>query len=237
MKNRVNYGYFVLGIVAIIAICFSGGLTFQDGKSVSVLGVLIRQDEWTIMQTTWLDAFNAGIYGWLFLLLPVIAVVPTLTLICSEINSRYYHLIIGRIGLRKYIWKTNLTAYVSAVLMVALGLLLYAGIVGIFFPATHDFGDISVYGLEELGVGQIILEEGKGLVRMALIGGFMATFACMIAGVCQNIYIILCLPFLLNYILESVILQTGFLLPVILTLICYMLGREIWYWRYRRLMI
>ncbi len=237
LKNKISFVYFILGTAAIVAGCFSGGFTSLEGKTLSVLDVLIQKDEWILMSNTWLDAFNAGLYGWLFLLVRCIAAAPTIPLFCSEVSSRYYHFIITRIGLRKYIRNTTITAYVCAFLMVVAGLVLYAVIVGSFFPAVHDFGDIEVEGLVELGTGEMILEAGKGMLKMALTGGFFATLACMIAGICQNIYIILCLPFLLNYLFQNVLLQTGYIMPVILTLLVYILEREVWYKRYRRLAV
>lgn len=237
LKNKIHSLYFILGTVVIVAGCFTGGFTTLEGDTLSVLDVLIQRDEWILMSNTWLEAFNAGLYGWMFLLLPCIVATPTVPLFCSQISSRYYHFIISRIGLQKYIRNTIVTAYVCAFLMVVAGLAIYAAIVGSFFPATHDFGSIDVVGLVELNHGKMIFEAGKGMVKMALIGGLFATFACMIASICQNIYIILCLPFLLNYIFQNVLLQADYILPIVLTLLVYIFGQKIWCWKYRGLAI
>ena len=236
LLNQINIWYFILGIVAVIVTGFCSGLPTIDGnQTVSIIEILVKHYEEIRLQNTWLDAFYSIVYGWFILLLPVIIEIPALPLFCDEIKSRNYQLQIARVGIKKYINQHFLTSFLEGFFLMVVALGLLALIVGQIFPWVHDYGGLVIVGYEEPEKQEMVQSLLKGIFRFSLLGGMMAVFSNILVALTRNIYIVLSLPFLINYICRHPLMRANNYTLIILTIIFYLLGYYIWYIKYRRL--
>ena len=236
LLNQINIWYFILGIVAVIVTGFCSGLPTIDGnQTVSIIEVLVKHYEEIRLQNTWLDAFYAVVYGWFILLLPVIIGISVLPLFCDEIRSRNYQMQIVRVGFKKYINQHFLTSFLEGFFLMVVALGLLALLVGQIFPWVHDYGGLMVVGDEEPGKQEMVQYLLEEIFRFSLLGGMMAVFSSILVALTRNIYIVLSLPFLINYICRRPLMRANNYTLIILTIIFYLLGYYIWYIKYRRL--
>lgn len=237
LLNQINIWYFILGIAAVIVTGFCSGVAPIEGKPVvSVIEVLVKHYEEIRLQNTWLDAFYAAVYGWFILLLPAIIGISVLPLFCDEIKSQNYQLQMIRVGFKKYINQHFLTSFLEGFFLMVVALGLLALIIGQIFPSVHDFtGAMVVVEYEETEKAEMFKLVLTEIFRFALLGGMMAVFSSIFVAITRNIYIVLSLPFLINYICRHLLMRAHNYTLIILTIIFYLLGYYIWYIKYRRL--
>lgn len=235
LLNQVHIKYFILGVVAIIVTGFCSSVGEIEGKSVSVMEVLMNRYEDIRVQTTWLDAFYSALYGWLILLLPVITAISVVPLFCDEMRSQNYQLHMVRIGFGKYINQHFLSAFLTGFFLVVVALSVYILIMGQIFPSVHDFSGMLLVGYEEMEIGEMIKLALQKLLQFGLLGGMLAVFSSIFVAFTQNIYIILASPFLINYIFRNWLLVANNGILITLTIMFYLLGYLVWYIKYRRL--
>lgn len=237
LLNQVHLLYFILGVTSIIITGFCSAVGEADGKSVSVIEVLINHYEEIRLQTTWLDAFYSALYGWLILLLPVFTAISVVPLFCDEMKSQNYKLHMIRIGFSKYINQHFISAFLFGFFLVVIALGIYVLIMGQIFPSEHDFGDMVIIGYEEADVGEMVQLVLVNLLHFGILGGMLAIFSSIFVAFTQNIYIILALPFLINYIFRNWLLMENNRILITLTILFYLLGYLVWYIKYRRLVL
>lgn len=236
LLNQINIWYFILGIAAVIVTGFCSGVAPLAGKPVvSIIEVLVKNYEEIRLQNTWLDAFYAVVYGWFILLLPVIIGISVLPLFCDEIKSQNYQLQMIRVGFKKYINQHFLTSFLEGFFLMVVALGLLALIVGQIFPSVPDFSGAMVIEYEEPEKAEMLKLLLTEIFRFALLGGMMAVFSSIFVAITRNIYIVLSLPFLINYICRHPLMRAHNYTLIILTIIFYLLGYYIWYIKYRRL--
>lgn len=235
--NRIRPEYFVLAAFAIILTAFSGGISGMGDESYSIFEVVFNHLEDIRVQTTWLDAFNAALGGWMIMLLPVAASIPVVPLYCSEIKSRSYHQHIIRIGFNRYVNSHFVAAFISGFMVVVCAMGMFAFIMCLIFPSVHDFSNYLIIGYPETDRGEMVKEVLTELLKFGIIGGLLNVFSTAFVAFTQNIYTILSLVFLINYLAGNMLTILDNYILITLIVLVYLLAYFAWYIRYRRLLL
>lgn len=114
-----------------------------------------------------------------------------------------------------------------------MGFLLFASIVCVFFPSYYDFGQSQVVGLEEQNIFGMLWQVVKYSLNMICWGALLSIISCGLVSITQNIYIVLCVPFLLNYVAAHVLFNLKIYMFIILAVIFYYMGYKLWIKKYR----
>lgn len=198
-KYRVVRKYFIMGLLGLFALCFTGAFTYLDEREVSAWILLTQYPRDIQRQYSSLNVYASAFNNWFLLFLPIVAAFPTIPLFCDEYTSRYSLLIVNRIGLRRYIRKTFFTAELWAMLLVLGALALFGVVVGIAFPIRVQLGIVTAAD----GLTGELCSAGMFTLAYVLWGGALAGISYVCASIGSNIYVNLTLPFLLNYLLRS----------------------------------
>lgn len=204
MSERINWKFVIAGMLGIFICCLQGPLIYSDEGTISVISAVLHYYD---TQRLWIDSYHAfatGISaGKMYLLLPVAATIATVPYICDELNSAYHWNIIGRTGVDKYIRKSCITVLIGAVFVVVGGLVLYSAFTLIVFPKVPDYGDFALTDLsevEQVTYISILWQEVPIFLQYCFRGMAMAFASYVLAVLTQDKYVVLCVPFLLNYI-------------------------------------
>lgn len=233
MRNCINRKFFVLNIIVILVVCLCSGLDNVNDSAVSVIEILLCRYEEVRRRNTWLNAFSVVTYGNLYLALPLIASIPTMPLICDELRTKNSELQFCRVGIKRYVNRRYLASVLCcyATLFIAFAIFLVFSYIN--FPSVRDFGDSLVIGLEDLSKFEMLKRVGRHAAKMMCWGGMLAVAACNLVSITQNIYVVLCVPFLFNYILAPYFQEMKSVTFICLTLLLYIAGYHMWIWKYQ----
>lgn len=231
-QYRVVRKYFIMGLLGLFALCFTGAFTYLDEREVSAWILLTQYSREIQCQYSSPNVYISAFNNWFLLFLPIVAAFPTIPLFCDEYTSRYSLSIVNRIGLRRYVRKTFFAAVFWAVLLVLGALALYGLVVGIAFPIRADMGMV----IAAEGLTGELCRAGMFTLAYVLWGGALAGVSYVCAGIGSNIYVNLTLPFLFNYLLRSYLsygsteVLTGALVVLVMS---YCIAYSIWKYRGR----
>lgn len=145
-------------------------------------------------------AWNEGIYSKvLFMILPVLAAVPYASSFFEEWNSRYLIFYAGRTRKKRYIFFKLGGIWLSGVLSVAAGLLVFAAVLVLALPwdlsQEEIFRSTPVWRLIWIGVEQSMI--------LAFNGGLWALVGSLGAITGRHLYLTWLVPFSACYLLET----------------------------------
>ncbi len=206
-RSVINRG-FLLSAAVTAALCFFNQVFSNpsNGKAYSVLEALFAFDyEFMAANVDFSPPviINRALSGYyLSMALPITASFPFVFSFVSERNSRNIRYTVVRTGRGKYYISKFLSAIISGGLCTALGIILFGIFIYFLFPNAHSPQAIADY----IPDGAFITLVRK--VLSAFIYGAASVLpAFFLCSFCTNPYIILCVPFLLKFILETVISQ------------------------------
>lgn len=231
--DNTNAGFILLNIVIVLALCLCSGIGTVNGRAVSVIEVVFKGYDNVRKLVTWADAFSVVLYGHLYLALPLIASIASLPIICDELRTNNFYFHFSRIGVKHYIHLKYLSCIVSGVGALFLGLILYGIFVRLFFPSSYDFGDSQVIGIIENNSFRMIMSTVGYLLYMLCYVAMLSIFSCGLVSVTQNIYVNLCVPFLLNYVTSRILLNTKIYVFLLLCVLFYCTGYRLWLLKYK----
>lgn len=232
LLNNINWGLALLNVFIVLGICLCSGVGDVAGKSVSVIAVVFEGYDKIRNLTTWADAFAVVLTGNLYLALPLITSIASLPLICDELRTKNYYFHISRIGVRKYIHSKYLGCIIAGVGALFVGLAIFAIFVRVSFPSQYDFGNSLFVGTLVDDTWGMIFGMLKVMLYMLCWGAMLSILSCGLASFTQNIYIILCVPFLLNYIASRILLNTNICVFLVCAAVFYYVGYSLWVRRY-----
>lgn len=232
LLNSINWGLAILNVFIVLGICLCSGVGDVAGKSVSGIAVVFEGYDKIRNLTTWADAFAVVLTGNLYLALPLITSIASLPLICDELRTKNYYFHISRIGVKKYIHSKYLGCIIAGVGALFAGFVIFAIFVRISFPSQYDFGNSLFVGTLVDDTWGMIFDMLKVMLYMLCWGTMLSILSCGLVCLTQNIYIILCVPFLLNYIASRILLNTNICLFLVCAAVFYYVGYSLWVRRY-----
>ncbi len=233
MKHtRINVFYFIIGILAVTLTCMTGTITNMNGRNYSVAEIAFSVSSQNSTRYSWYTAFTAGLNSWIILLLPILVAIPTIPIFLDEQYTSFYRFSIGRIGLYNYIKRSYFRVILCGGLLIGMGLIIYALFTKCMFPIDAKYG-----ALKAVGIQDSLLIQVKNMfiliLQMMLWGAAMSSCAWTFAGIFSSKYVVLSLPFLLNYIMQNIFLNHVVASSFFFLILSIAVGFQIWKYRVR----
>lgn len=147
-----------------------------------------------------LSVFKSALCGYSAMFLPILASFPFVFMQNAERNSGNLRLAIFRNQRLKYYFSKFVCAVLSGGICVMLGVILF----GIF--SFFDFPELEYYSpsfAEYCAPNGVLAEILKKLLLSLIYGAVNAIPAFFLSSFCRNRYIILCVPFLMRFMLDT----------------------------------
>lgn len=203
-KTMLSTG-FVAAIFIAFLLCFTENI-YIDSKTMqafSVFEVLFKFKRSFMESNTSfysLSVFGSAFSGYSAMFLPVLASFPFVFSQSAERNSGNIRFSIYRTKRLKYYLSKFICAVLSGGICIMLGVLFF----GIFsccaFPGIEYYPHLN---LEKYAPDGVFAEVGKKLLSSFIYGGINAIPAFFLSSFCRNRYIILCVPFLMRFMLDT----------------------------------
>lgn len=197
--------WFIMSAAITAALCFSVQVYSDNsnGRVYSVLEALLSIDHTVMAESSELIPpliIGKALSGYAAMALPITAALPFVMSFISERSSGNMRFTVIRTGRVKYYLSKFFSALLSGGLAVWLGVNLFAVLVYIMFPHTQSPEMLADYTPN--GVFSMLLRTAAGAFGYGAISILPAFFLC---SFCTNSYIILCVPFLLKFIYETIL--------------------------------
>lgn len=197
--------WFIMSAAITAALCFSVQVYTDNsnGRVYSVLEALLSIDHTVMAESSELIPsliIGKALSGYAAMALPITAALPFVMSFISERSSGNMRFTVIRTGRVKYYLSKFFSALLSGGLAVWLGVNLFAVLVYIMFPHTQSPEMLADYTPN--GVFSMLLRTAAGAFGYGAISILPAFFLC---SFCTNSYIILCVPFLLKFIYETIL--------------------------------
>lgn len=204
LKKNCYYPYVLLPVISIVALCLaSPGEIGSNGEEITIFSLMLQGREAAAGQIgksafyLWKQGL-AG--GWLPLFLPLLLTFGYIALLSDERQSGQIQFQLLRSGnLRYCIGKVASGALFGGIIFVV-SYSLFGILMAVCFPALSSFSpeEQSLY-LEMYFANSIHIFVLKQLVGVFLLGVSASAFGIGVAIFFRDKYMLLCLPFLLNY--------------------------------------
>lgn len=197
--------WFIMSAAITAALCFSVQVYTDNsnGRVYSVLEALLSIDHTVMAESSELIPpliIGKALSGYAAMALPITAALPFVMSFISERSSGNMRFTVIRTGRVKYYLSKFFSALLSGGLAVWLGVNLFAVLVYILFPHTQSTEMLADYIPN--GVFPMLLRTAAGAFAYGAASILPAFFLC---SFCTNSYLILCVPFLLKFIYETIL--------------------------------
>ena len=204
-KKNIYVPYIFIEIIGIIILCLSAtGKTDMNGKQISIFSLIFQElPANTDVLKSALSLWQAGIGGWLVVFAPMLLSMGYILLISEERRNGQIRFHILRSGNWKYcISKLCSGAFVGGIVFL-IGYSLFGLLMLVRFPSIRTF---SAEEQEILLMGSSIsVVIIKKLIGAFLYGMFGSVFGIGVAIVFRDKYMLVCLPFMINYIYQQIL--------------------------------
>ncbi len=206
--------YYALGILAVVALAFLGPLCYLDNnESLSVAAAIARLPRERQLSYSSERAFDACATGWMYVLLAVIAALPSASSVYEELASRFYMGVEQRMGKCRYVCSRLLYAAASGGALSAAGLGAYALAVSCIFPLSPvSLGGQGTY-VDGAMAASFLLSIGSQILYMASYGMAMSMLAALLVFLYPDLYTCLGILFILGYLLKDAAMVESMALP------------------------
>lgn len=203
-RSIVSRG-FICAIIVTAVLCFSTEVYSDhlNGKTYSVFEAMFTLDrDFMSRQVNFNPAIIArkALSGYSAMALPVTAAFPFVFAFISERNSGNMRLVISRTGRLKYYLSKFISSIFCGGLCTMLGVILFTILVFIIFPNAQSPETIA-----EFLPNEVFITIVKKAISAFVYGAASALPAFFLCAFCSNLYIILCVPFLLKFISETLL--------------------------------
>lgn len=203
VQKILHLPYLLLGVAGIIVLCLTAtGDMNAGGSQISIFSLMIRP-EVTNTQHTALELWRAGIGGWLLVFAPMLLTMGYMISLSGERQNGQILFALMRSGKLRYcISKVCGGALVGGIIFL-IGYAVFGLLMMIWFPS------LSTLPVEEqefnLMGSTLAVEVVKRLIGAFLYGMTGSLFGIGVALVFQDKYMLICLPFMINYIYQQVL--------------------------------
>lgn len=199
--------FFLLTVLGTLVLCLLAiGEYDYTGKSLTILEMMVQGVEEDSVYKSGLVLWIQGCSGWLLLLLPLLASFGYLVTLTSERQSGEIGNLLIRMGNLRYCVGKMLGGALAGGIGFVLGYSLFGVVMLAAFPDFSGFSAedqmfyLQMYGAS--GTAEFVI---KHLAGIFLYGFFVSVFGMGVAIAVRDKYMLLCLPFLLNYIYTQVL--------------------------------
>lgn len=203
-KTLISSG-FLAAIFVTFLLCFTEDVYIDTStmQAFSVFEALFKFDR-TFMESNpsfySLTVFKSTLYGYSAMFLPILASFPFVFSQSAERNSGNIRFSIFRAKRLKYYFSKFICGVLSGGICVMLGVMLF-GIFSFFaFPSLECYPNLN---LEFYAPDGVPIEIAKKLLSSFIYGCVNSIPAFFLSSFCRNRYIILCVPFLLRFMLDT----------------------------------
>lgn len=131
----------------------------------------------------------------------IVATLPFALSFCEDWKNKYYRALLIRSNISSYCWARALVCFIATFLAVFLGLMLFIGVLSIWFP-------IAVAGDGEYGIFRVFIQNGQPifyLIFLCVIRGFASAFWSIVSltfsAYIANVFVALTAPLIVNKLL------------------------------------
>ena len=218
-KRLFRSPVFWLSVVGTAAICmFSELYVTPQGETKTVIEMFMQYSKNAMLADVKLCSYNVfvtGFRGWLTLFVPVIVSISAVGIYIDERKSGMWRLTLHRTGRIKYSISGGLFILISGGLVLALGSGIFAVLAAVMFPSLSAYSAENASSFTEFtfrqGTGMYGIYMAGGLPLCAAVQlaetffyGMVCSAAAMLLSVlCENKYVIICIPFFLKYALDQ----------------------------------
>ena len=204
-KKNIYVPYIFIEIIGIIILCLSAtGETDMNGKQISIFSLIFQElPANTDVLKSALSLWQAGIGGWLVVFAPVLLSMGYILLISEERRNGQIRFHILRSGNWKYCISKLCSGALAGGIVFLIGYALFGLLMLVRFPSIRTF---SAEEQEILLMGSSIsVVIIKKLIGAFLYGMFGSVFGIGVAIVFRDKYMLVCLPFMINYIYQQIL--------------------------------
>ncbi len=192
VKNNCFSGCFLLCLVCTAAVSFFTIATMDEDTVFELIVSRFWGEEISGDGLSVLNLFLQSLGDNLEMLVPVLAAFPFVLPFTVKHRTGNVRFEMSRSGRTRFCVSHLMAAAATGGLVLSLGYLLYGVLLIPFFPLT--------VATDEAAAMSVLIGILRKLVGLFLYGGGSALFAYLLVFLSDNMYIILCLPFLINYI-------------------------------------
>lgn len=203
-KTMLSTG-FVAAIFVAFLLCFTENIYIDSStmQAYSVFEALFRFNRAFMerdISFCSLSVFKSTFSGYSAMFLPVLASFPFVFSQSAERNSGNIRFAIFRTKRLKYYLSKFICAVLGGGICVMLGVLLFGIVSWCIFPGLECYPQPDT---EYFAPDGVLAEIGKKLLSALIYGGINAVPAFFLSSFCRNRYIILCVPFLARFMLDT----------------------------------
>ena len=203
-KTIVSFG-FVIAVLVTFLLCFTetAYVDSYNNQRFSVYEVLLKFDMSFIAEDSSFNSlkiYKSALSGYSAMFLPVLASFPFVFSQCAERNSGNIRFSIFRTHKIKFYLSKYISAFLSGGLGIALGVFIFGIISFCVFPGIESYPHMN---FEYYAPEGVFLEVCKKLFSSFIYGSVSTMPAFFLSSFCRNKYLILCVPFLLRFMLDT----------------------------------
>lgn len=210
IRKNCYLPYLLLAVFGVLFLCLTAeGEIDNTGKSITIFALMFQnRTPGSVSEITksGLLLWEAGIGGWLVVFVPLLLSFGYIALLSGERQNGQtrFHLI--RSGNFRYCVSKVAGGALFGGMVFLIGYALFGLLMAAAFPAFSGFPPEEQSWYLEMYFGNSIpLYIVKRLVGAFLYGMFGSAFGIGVAIVFRDKYMLLCLPFLINYIYQQVL--------------------------------
>ena len=203
VQKILHLPYLLLGVVGIIALCLTATGDMDAGGSQISIFLLIIRPEVTNTPHTAFELWRAGIGGWLIVFAPMLLTVGYMISLSGERQNGQIRFVLMRSGKLRYCISKVCGGALAGGVISLIGYAVFGLLMMIRFPSLST---LPVEEQEFYLMGSTLeVEVVKRLIGAFLYGITGSLFGIGVAIVFRDKYILICLPFMINYIYQQVL--------------------------------
>lgn len=203
VQKILHLPYLLLSVAGIIALCLTAtGETDVGGRQISIFSLMIRSED-ASSQHVALELWRAGIGGWLIVFAPMLLTVGYMISLSGERQNGQIRFALMRSGKLRYCISKVCGGALAGGIIFLIGYAVFGLLMMIRFPL------LSTLPVEEqefyLMGSSLAMEVVKYLIGAFLYGMTGSLFGIGVAIVFRDKYMLIRLPFMINYIYQQVL--------------------------------
>lgn len=204
--KKYSYPLYVLIVLAgIVFLGFANTVLDSNDQTVTLFQLFLEQTHGQDLSDISYSGFvlwNSGIQGWLLVFAPLLLSLPYLAVLAEGRQRGQYRLEVFRMGNWKYGFTKTMSGAVFGGALFTCGYALFGVIVCRLFPAFTSF---SADMQQAVFAGTVWQQTIRMLAGSFCYGFVVSIFGIGVSVFFRDRYMLLCLPFLLNYIYGQII--------------------------------
>lgn len=218
-KVFTSFGFYSCVIITFL-LCFTYNLSYDyvTNENLSIFNVFTSHSRSELLENVdycSLNVFRVNISQWVILFIPIIASFSFVPLFCDERNSKMIRYSTVRTSKLTFNFGKFLSAFLAGGLAILIGHILFGIATYFMFPSLSEYSielqDSFVESLAfmepkmadlYMSIGSIGLIAPR-LFEFFLYGAISSIPVVVLAAISKNIYVIICVPFLMKYLIDQ----------------------------------